>query len=316
MSQLKDEVSSQHDLNIYMYSFEEILDLFDLTDNITPEDLKRAKKSVLMLHPDKSKLSSEYFLFYKKAFDIVLNYYENNNKQNRIITTENTTYDKDITMNNHQNGSIDRNITSVIQEMKPKVFQEKFNELFEKNMIYTKKPLEKNDWFYQEEPIYKYNQAVSKGNINSTIENIKKQNQGIVKYQGVSHLYSSGGIGTNFYDDIDEDGEQNSSYISSDPFSKLKFEDLRKVHKDQTVFSVSENDFSNMKTFDSIDQMTRERGSQNLAPISKIEAEKLLAEQQRIMKEKISQKQHISYLKTKQHEEKNKSFLSNFLRLT
>ena len=59
------ELKINHNLNIYMYSFEDILELFDLTYTITPEDLKRAKKTVLMIHPDKSKLSSDYFLFYK-----------------------------------------------------------------------------------------------------------------------------------------------------------------------------------------------------------------------------------------------------------
>ena len=36
---------------------------------MTLEQLKVAKKKVLMIHPDKSKLPAEYFLFYKKAFD-------------------------------------------------------------------------------------------------------------------------------------------------------------------------------------------------------------------------------------------------------
>ena len=58
-----------HNLDIQSYSFYDIIELFDLSpDNVSLEDLKRAKKRVLMLHPDKSKLPKEYFLFYKKAF--------------------------------------------------------------------------------------------------------------------------------------------------------------------------------------------------------------------------------------------------------
>ena len=57
---------STHNLNIHQYSFKELLELFDLSNTISVEDLKRAKK-VLMTHPDKSRLLSEYFLFYKKA---------------------------------------------------------------------------------------------------------------------------------------------------------------------------------------------------------------------------------------------------------
>ena len=58
-----------HNLDIHMYSLKDLLSLFHTDYNINLEDLKRAKKQVLMTHPDKSKLLAEYFLFYKKAFD-------------------------------------------------------------------------------------------------------------------------------------------------------------------------------------------------------------------------------------------------------
>ena len=46
--------SPVHNLNIQTYSLDEILGLFDLNDyNISVQDLKQAKKRVLMLHPDK-----------------------------------------------------------------------------------------------------------------------------------------------------------------------------------------------------------------------------------------------------------------------
>jgi len=55
-----------HNLNIHLYSLKEILGLFDLNYVITMEDLKRAKKTVLMTHPDKSGLELNYFLFFNK----------------------------------------------------------------------------------------------------------------------------------------------------------------------------------------------------------------------------------------------------------
>ena len=60
--------SKTHNLDIAMYSFKELLDLFNLSYNISIDELKQAKKRVLMTHPDKSKLGPEYFLFYKKAY--------------------------------------------------------------------------------------------------------------------------------------------------------------------------------------------------------------------------------------------------------
>ena len=65
---------SQHNLDISKYSFEEILGLFDLSYDISEDEMKRAKRKVLMTHPDKSRLDPQYFLFYKKAYEFVVNY--------------------------------------------------------------------------------------------------------------------------------------------------------------------------------------------------------------------------------------------------
>lgn len=48
---------SNHNLNIQMYSFKDILNLFDIeSQRISIDDLKRSKMKVLMTHPDKSRL--------------------------------------------------------------------------------------------------------------------------------------------------------------------------------------------------------------------------------------------------------------------
>ena len=56
---------NKHNLDIQTYSLKDLLNLFNLNekDVITIEDIKRAKLIVLKMHPDKSKLSSDYFLF-------------------------------------------------------------------------------------------------------------------------------------------------------------------------------------------------------------------------------------------------------------
>ena len=83
---------NEHNLNIHLYSLEDLLGLFNLTYDITYDDLKRAKKTVLMTHPDKSKLDSKYFLFYKKAFDIIIRFHDNQNKQRKQVNPQNTIY--------------------------------------------------------------------------------------------------------------------------------------------------------------------------------------------------------------------------------
>mgnify|MGYP001107086289 FL=1 len=52
------------DLNIDNYNLDDILKLFQVTHDFDQQDLKEAKKKVLNLHPDKSDLKKEYFLFF------------------------------------------------------------------------------------------------------------------------------------------------------------------------------------------------------------------------------------------------------------
>ena len=296
-----------YNLDIHMYSLKDLLALFDTDYDITMDDLKRAKKKVLMTHPDKSKLPAEYFLFYKKAFDVVVNFYNNQNKQSQKPTSENTTY-APASMSDTSNTTA-KQIKSAINELDKREFQEKFNTLFENNMV-KKTNGARNEWFSKDEPVYENQEDVNAKNMGQIFDKIKEKQSGLVRYTGVNNLVASSG--GNLYDD-DEDDE---TYVTSDPFSKLKFDDLRKVHKDETVLAVSERDFNNVKQYSSVDHFMRERGNQSLTPLEKPEAEKLLSMQERQYRERMMNKEHSSHLQTIQYAEKNKAVLSQFLRLT
>ena len=49
------------DLNINNYDLDDILNLFKLDYQFDIHDLKKAKKTMLKLHPDKSRLDPKYF---------------------------------------------------------------------------------------------------------------------------------------------------------------------------------------------------------------------------------------------------------------
>jgi hypothetical protein len=300
--------TNAHNLNILMYSLEEIFGLFDLTYNISVEDLKRAKKKVLMTHPDKSKLPPEYFLFYKKAFDIVMKFYENQTKQNQHVPTENPVYKP--TKTTDFNKDTTANVTRAINGMDKDDFRRKFNQLFEENMS-TKIDTMKNEWFSNDESIYKIDTDVTTKNMSAVLDKVKQTQSGMVRYRGVENLYVNSNSGTKIYEE-DADSDE---YITSDPFSKLKFDDLRKVHKEQTVIAVSERDFQNVTKYSSTDHLMRERGRQTLTPLEKHESEQLLAGQEQQFKERMMKKEHESHKKTLQYAEKNKTVMANFLRL-
>lgn len=293
--------TNTHNLDINMYSFKDILNLFNINGDVELEDLKRAKKKVLMLHPDKSKLSSEYFLFYKKAYEIIFCFFEDKIKQSKQVPNEKMEYSS----MNYSKETQDQ-MNKIMEQMKKREFQAKFNEMWEKNIM-VKPDESKNDWFKSEDPQFDLSAPThNSGNLASRFEKLKEQNK-IVKHTDIRSLH---GRGTNLYD------EESNEYIDCDPFSKLKYDDLRKVHKDETVLSVSEKDFENVKTYNSVDHYQRERKKQTLNPIEKSEAEKMIQIRQKEKEEMIRQKQYQATLKSMDNEKKNQQILSSFLRLT
>lgn len=295
----------KHNLNIKEYSFEELLELFNLSYDFSLSDLKECKKKVLFLHPDKSKKPPEYFLFYKKAFEMIVNHYEERNKQKREIPINEMVY---VPMKTNTNGS---QIEKTIKSMKSKDFNKTFNELFDKNMA-VKPDENKIAWFKNDEPIFNVNETVTQQNMNKIMDSIKTQQNDIIKYRGVENMYSSTGVSNSF---LYDDNEEEQSYISCDLFSKLKFDDLRKVHKDQTIFSVTENDYQKVKQYASVDHLNKERGMQDITPLEKHTSENIIKRQQDEYEKMIFKKQHQSNIKSIDYESKNKDIHAYFLRL-
>ena len=314
-----------HNLDIHMYSFKELLDLFKLDYHFDLNDLKRAKIQVLKTHPDKSKMPSEYFLFYKKAYEVVLNYYMETQKTSKEVPTDEIIYEANnvFQMPNAGNGSIgnsastnskslEKRVSDAIRKMDKNEFQANFNKVFDATMS---RPVntEKNEWFKSEVPIYEIEQGLNKDSMGRALDTLKQKSAAMIIRHDVQELhFNSGAGGSSLYEDDDLNA---GGYVTCDPFSKLKFDDLRKVHKDQTVLAVSERDFDKMKTYGSVDEFNRDRGLQDLTPLEKADAERKLAFMTKETQERMLAKQHIAHLEAIKNEEKQKAVIAQFLRL-
>jgi hypothetical protein len=293
-----------YSLNIRDYSLEETFALFHLDsskiNHITIYDLKKAKQVCLSMHPDKSHLSSDYFLFYKKAFDIIAQHYNNYHKVDQEVTTKNTNY-------TYIDQEHVRQIKSKLENMTNKKFSEVFNQLFNDNMI--EKVEDKNGWFKDEKNVCDINIENAK-NLNENIELYKEShnNNSIIKSNKVKSIKPS--IGTSLFCDSD------NSYISSDPFSKLQYDDLRKVHKDETVFSVKKNDFIRMNLYESKEEIIQARNKQNISPMD-TNSQEFLDNKSNSKKLEMFNKQHyINTIQDSKYEDKNKIVLAHFMRLS
>lgn len=301
-----------HNLKIQEYNLDELLGLFDLSSyQISLDQLKHAKKRVLMLHPDKSRLGPEYFLFYKQAFDILVQMYNQQNRQTQIITSENTKYKP---LESTTDKSIHKQVNQTIQKMSTDDFHHRFNTLFEQNNMGKRVDPKQNEWFTQETPHYNLPASVSVNNLGQTIETIKQQQAAVIRYRGVQDMCSSSQMaGGNVYDDKDDDTA--SDYIESDPFSKLKYDDLRKVHKDQTVFAVSEQDFHKIPQYRTVNELQNARSSQAVTPMDEKRAKQMLDDRETHIRERGLQREYNAKLQSQQFQEKNKQVLASFLYL-
>ena len=104
--------------------------------------------------------------------------------------------------------------------------------------------------------------------------------------------------------------DDTESVYSSDIFSKLKYEDLKKAHK-ETVVPVTEEDFTNKKRFDNVDQYLKYRESQKGKVLDLNESKNILHNRS-VENEKVStQRAYNLLMEDKTMQKRNKLWWKN-----
>jgi hypothetical protein len=248
------------DLNIDNYDLNDILNLFKISKDFNEEDLKHAKKIVLKTHPDKSNLHPDYFRFYTKAYKVIYSMWEFKNKN--IKQNSNTVYDDSIYFNEEKKEILNKFLEK--QQMNKKGdFNKWFNAYFEKNKI-TNNSEEHGygDWLRSEEDLDE-NKIINQTQMGEEIERKKQKIKSLIVYNGVNELYAS----CRGY----ELGSDVPGSYSSDLFSNLQYEDLRKAHT-ETVVPVTVDDYNNVKKFKNVNEYNSYRSSQDIKPLSEQQA--------------------------------------------
>ena len=247
------------DLDIENYSFEDLLKLFELRDNFNEYDLKNAKKIVLRLHPDKSGLPSEYFLFYSKAYKLIFHIWEFKNKsENKSYEGLWSVEDKKTIMDGDMKDSIvDRQtiLTNKLEKMNVNEFNSWFNGEFEKCKINHDNENGYDDWLKSDEDTTQ----ISEINQSNNIELHKNRVKELIVYDGV-HVLPSCASG---YSEL---SSEKPNEFSSEPFSSLSYQDLYTAHA-IPVIPVSETDYVEhdyRKSIDSYKKYSDEHVSKSL----------------------------------------------------
>jgi hypothetical protein len=259
-------MSFNQDLNIENYDLEDILNLFFIQKNFTEQDLQKAKKMVLMTHPDKSRLPPDYFRFYTKAYKKLYFIWQFKSKDPieyqsyeeilpSVVEDDKKVILKDYLRKNKIN--------------KGDNFNTWFNEQFEKGRVLNEEQERGyGDWLRSNEDVDE-EVKISHAQMGEEIEKRKQHVRSLVVHRGINESSSN----SNF-EGCDLTGNA-PDYYSSGLFSNLQYEDLRKAHV-ESVIPVTVEDYNNVPKFNNLESYLSHRSGQDMAPLSEQQAHEYL----------------------------------------
>jgi hypothetical protein len=246
------------ELDIEKYDLVDLLKLFKLDYDFDREDLKRAKKIALMTHPDKSGLDKKYFIFFSAAYKAVYEIYQFRHK----IKHQSSEYTQ--LENNRPEHKI---FLKYIEDKKN--FSKWFNKMFDETVIkdeYSNSGY--GDWMTSNDDID--NHTTTMENMANTFEKKKSELRAIIPHNDFREITAS--------NLCDLTNSRPDSY-SSDMFSKLQFEDLKKAHT-ETVVPVSMEDYKNKKKYRNVNELHQERTIQSKQAFPSYEQHQTFLEEQ------------------------------------
>lgn len=278
------------DLNFDNYSLNEILNLFEISADFDEVSMKKAKKKVLMTHPDKSGLDPEVFLFFSKAYKYLYFMFQFRHRNDKTIRED---LDGD---------EAHAEIIAKIREKKD--FHKVFNELFEEHKMHN----EFQDKGYE-------NWLGSDEGLSNTIPNVKnmtdmknafyeekRKKMEVIRYNGVQDMEDT------HHGDLSGDAPDS---FSSALFSNLQYEDVKVAHS-ENIIPVSEEDYDPSKQFNNVTQLQQFRGQQNLTPIAEQQAHEYLANKKKMEQDASTRRAFLLAKQMEDAQKKNEQILAKF----
>lgn len=290
-------MDSSFNLNLDEYSLEDIMDLFGLDHGFTEADLRNAKKVIMKVHPDKSHLDRKFFIFFSKAYNILCYIFRFREKHGNDGCVQ---YDKDSYKDEAEEAKFAKFLAS-------KDFNKKFNQLFEANKVSTE--FEEGgygDWYKADEGDSRQS-ITSISQMGDAFHQERLRTKALIEYKGVQDM-SGCGLGT----DLAMSRPEN---YSSDLFSKLPYEDLRKAHEENVV-PVLESDVK--RSYNSFEQLKfqRDANSRSFTPLDGQELKSHLKEKKYSDSIATSERAFALAKQAEQAAEAKKNFNKNFQFLT
>jgi hypothetical protein len=289
------------DLDLEHYSLEDLYKLFNIRNGYLTEDtLKDAKRIVLKMHPDKSRLEQKYFLFFSNAYKRLYSVYEFQNKSSNKKNTKEDYYDEG-------NQIILNQLLDNNSELKdPKNFNGWFNKQFEKHRLEDPNESGYGEWLKSNDGLYGNYENVSKSNMNSMFEKQKKEIQSMIVYNGISDFVSSTFSGTL----LNENGNNFGGSSGG-----LNYTDLKQAYV-ESVIPVTEEDYERIPKYKNVNDYKSQRDRIDTTPLTKEESERILIEQQRKIDKESTTLAYKYAIQSEKAKENTNSFWGEIKQLT
>lgn len=300
------------DLDINNYKLNDILHLFKIPSDFQEADLKKAKYTMLMIHPDKSHLPPQYFRFYSDAYKILLSVWEFRSKREVDLKNANINYDS-TTMNDTNKEILD---TFFTQNELLKKNNNKFNEWFNKE--FDKRKLDNEnvdtgygDWLKSNDGLEEKHVG-SLSEMNDVFHKRKSEARSLVLRQDILDFSRNNNM------NICELSNSTPTSYRSDMGSSLHYEDIRQAHSSTSVIPVTEEDFYNRQKFNSVDDMIQHRTRQEVdvgMGMSESQALEYLNNKEQTATKQATQLGFEFAIQAEQLRKKDEDFWSNMRRI-
>ena len=237
-------------LDINKYNLSDLLALFEMPINFTKEHLIAAKRIVMKTHPDKSFLDKKFFLFFSAAYKLLHSTFigkftarsgKVSYDPNDLLTEE--TGEADSSLKNRKINTIE----NVIK------FNETFNKMFETHCLKELRADEDGHGHWLKSNDDYDTSKTSSSNINRFFEEKKKEKFDLIVKPTINYVCS--GSGYDLINDI-------SVPYSSNMFSQLQFDDVKRAYVESIVPVSGDNRISNRPISDNdVNQYTNERNN-------------------------------------------------------
>lgn len=305
VQEIHSDVLQNFDFDLNHYTYADVCRLFQLDSStmLTEASMKKAKKILAKMHPDKSHLDEKFFIFFNRAFTMLNDAFQFQHPEvNKTREDMDDLYDQ----------SIHHVIKTQVQTKDN--FQEWFNHQFDKHRVENPDDRGYDEWLKSDEDIVFHT---------PTLQNVKDmqrsfdrhKSQIVVKNHTFEPISMEGTVSTLGCSSLMVHGSDNfsSSSIFSGGNTASMYSDLRQAYR-ESVMQVRPPDDHLIPTR-SMHQLKNER-SMHVQPLSLNESLQLL-KQEALQAEQESSAMGFYYAQQSEKVlEMQKSFMSELKRLT